>query len=280
MSNSEKGQAFEDFVARFFKLLEQLSKFGFEIEQREKVKDYEIDVVLKRSFVTIPLISGSVVEIVHRILIECKYWDNKIDQDIVIILDGKVKRNPGSSGIIITKSGFQSGAVREAKSCGIELLTAAELPNLINLIARSLASKIEETFYISENQRGEPFWCLIEGDDGSTFSGIRGIRADDGRRMAPLFFSKTHAEGFLKAFGDSQSLSTAVVRGLSQEHLKQFFVITCSMSDGFFLSMANPDGRFLNFGASQDMIIRDFYYINDPNEVIEAISKLRPLWGK
>lgn len=272
MTNAQRGRDFEDFIADLMRLINDYQDRGFEVVSRSPIKDYEIDVVLKKEMLELDLFSiNKTLE--HYILIECKYWSRAVDRDVIITVDGKVKRIPGSSAIVIAKSGFQSGAIEEAQRCGIILMNAEQLPDLFTGIKLALAGKIKNKLFIRKNQRAEPFFCLIDGDEDNTFSGIRGV-VSDRRRLAPLFLSKTHAQNFINNFSESQKLQGVEIAGLSQEQLRQFFVITSVLGDGFFLSLSNPDGKVINTLFDRNMIVRDFYYVGNPEEIISTIDSL------
>lgn len=60
-------------------------------------------------------------------LIECKDWDAPIGQDVVDSLNGYLKDSDADKGVIIARSGFQSGAKERAEGSGVELWTLKRL---------------------------------------------------------------------------------------------------------------------------------------------------------
>jgi hypothetical protein len=58
--------------------------------------------------------------------IECKYWDQKINKDIVMKVDSIVKDCNFNKGVIISKQGFTSDAKKYAKSVGVGLVILRE----------------------------------------------------------------------------------------------------------------------------------------------------------
>lgn len=54
-------------------------------------------------------------------LIECKFWDNPVDKSVVDSVTGYLDNSDADKGVIIAKSGFQSGAKERARGTGIEL---------------------------------------------------------------------------------------------------------------------------------------------------------------
>lgn len=57
-----------------------------------------------------------------KVLAECKRYSNPITREKVVLLADKVKQLGAHKGILISTSGFQSGAYRYAKKHGIALL--------------------------------------------------------------------------------------------------------------------------------------------------------------
>jgi restriction system protein len=61
-----------------------------------------------------------------KVLIECKYYNRKIERDEVMLLQSKIDSSDAQKGIIMSTSSFQSGAVLYAKEHGIALLQVIE----------------------------------------------------------------------------------------------------------------------------------------------------------
>lgn len=82
---------------------------------------------------TITLVRGNkeidvyVEDVIHGIkniyLIECKYWNSDIPQEIVHGFRTIISDSGANKGIIIAKSGFQSGAFEASQNSPIELMT-------------------------------------------------------------------------------------------------------------------------------------------------------------
>lgn len=66
----------------------------------------------------------------QKILIECKHWNSKVNQDVVFSLDSRMKDIGATNGIIVSKKGFQAGAKDSIKNLPIQLLTFDELITL------------------------------------------------------------------------------------------------------------------------------------------------------
>jgi hypothetical protein len=58
--------------------------------------------------------------------IECKYWNQKIDKDIVMKVDGIVKDCNFNKGVIVSKLGFTPDAIKYAKSVNVGLVVLRE----------------------------------------------------------------------------------------------------------------------------------------------------------
>src|SRR4030042_2487904 len=63
-------------------------------------------------------------------LIECKYWNNRIPQDVVHSFKTIMEESGANTGLIISKKGFQPGARSAARYTNMKILTFEELQNL------------------------------------------------------------------------------------------------------------------------------------------------------
>lgn len=68
--------------------------------------------------------------ITYRTICECKNWDVNIPQDVVHSFRTVMHESGANRGYIISKRGFQRGAIEAARSTNIELVTFAEFQNL------------------------------------------------------------------------------------------------------------------------------------------------------
>jgi hypothetical protein len=80
----------------------------------------EVDV-----FVKDPLASHNQVY-----LVECKHWESRVHQDVVHGFKTVMEGAGASTGYIVSKNGFQSGAHEAARYTNIQLLTFEELQHL------------------------------------------------------------------------------------------------------------------------------------------------------
>jgi Restriction endonuclease len=56
------------------------------------------------------------------ILIECKCWNQRVGLEEVLVLSGRLQDIGAHKGILVTKTGFQAGALRLARAKGIALV--------------------------------------------------------------------------------------------------------------------------------------------------------------
>lgn len=78
----------------------------------------------------------------HRFFvdIECKFQNSPVEQDVVSALIRDVQNSTADKGVVISRSGFQSGAIEQAEQSNTELYTLRVLeerdPNLENRIMK------------------------------------------------------------------------------------------------------------------------------------------------
>jgi hypothetical protein len=63
----------------------------------------------------------------YTLLIECKFHDNPLSQSVVDSVNGYFQPSDADKAVIVSKSGFQSGAIERAEGTGVELLTLRQL---------------------------------------------------------------------------------------------------------------------------------------------------------
>ena len=63
---------------------------------------------------------------VYRTIVECKDYANDVPVDKVDALAGKLKEFPELKGIIATRNGFQSGAIKKAQANGIDVIVVRD----------------------------------------------------------------------------------------------------------------------------------------------------------
>lgn len=66
----------------------------------------------------------------YTILIECKFHSDPISQSVVDSVNGYFQPSDADKAVIVSKAGFQSGAIERAEGTGVELLTLRQFdPN-------------------------------------------------------------------------------------------------------------------------------------------------------
>lgn len=63
----------------------------------------------------------------YTVLIECKFHEDPISQSVVDSVNGYFQPSDADKAVIVSKSGYQSGAVERAEGTGVELLTLRQL---------------------------------------------------------------------------------------------------------------------------------------------------------
>lgn len=168
---------------------------------------------------------------IHRVAIECKYHNRPLDRDTIMPFCNKITDIGNIIGVIVSKSGYQSGAKEYAEKHGITLLTTEDLPKFNILVADYLINSILPT----KDWIGEPFWILMEREeDNVSGSYYKFTQKHNGRDVIPLFFSKREAIDFLNE--SEQSLHFAI-RGVPQHYLKRLISITERLKPLFFLML-------------------------------------------
>lgn len=76
--------------------------------------EYEIDIVARMK-----VLGGTEI----TLLVECKRYKDPIKRDVIMLLEGKLRELGAHKGIVVSTSGFQSGAIRYAGSRGIATVT-------------------------------------------------------------------------------------------------------------------------------------------------------------
>lgn len=154
----------------------------------------------------------------HRVAIECKDWKRPINQGKVLEFHQKIK-NIGNDivGVVVSRSGFQSGVDTVAARHNVLLLTGDDLPSLAQLVGRQIISHaLHEPGMI-----GEPFWVIARRggySDGLSDGTYYAAKFEEGITI-PLFVSKRYADLYLKNLSDRDLWD---VFGLPQYKFKAF----------------------------------------------------------
>ena len=127
-------------------------------------------------------------------------------------------------GIMISKVGFQEGTKIFAESNGIKLMTVNELPSIVDIVSGT----IKKGFLPDGKIQGEPFWTLMEIQDGE----VTGSYCTIAQNQIPLFYSQNMANYYLDLRDDKDKF---VVRGISQYHLSGLLDLASLHSQKFVL---------------------------------------------
>lgn len=108
----------QDYVAQF------LNQAGY-----HAVSPCTIETV--RGSVEVDVLVESPDELVKKIICECKFWNTAVPKEKVHAFRTVVNDSGASLGLLISKVGFQSGAVEAAMVSNVKLLTWAGFTDLI-----------------------------------------------------------------------------------------------------------------------------------------------------
>lgn len=192
--------------------------------------------------------------VTHRVAIECKYYRRPLDRETIMPFCNKITDIGNIIGVIVSKSGYQSGAKEYAEKHGITLLTTEDLPKFNVLVADYLmVSALPRTDWI-----GEPFWILMEREEDNVSGSYYKLpQKHNEKNVIPLFFSKREAIDFLNEMEDRDIFA---IRGIPQHYLKRligfgehfnllFFLILPAMTEeqvaGLFIEAKELKRRYL-----------------------------------
>ncbi len=147
---------FELFCLETLKAYAEEEKLkDFVIKHNQKIKSddgiYQIDV----------LAEYTALGTKNTILIECKKYHNSVKREIVNALQAKLQSLGAQKGIIISTSGFQTGAVQYAEKHGIALWQVFD--NYIKHISASANNHISDTMKLQlEAEKHLPKYFILE----------------------------------------------------------------------------------------------------------------------
>lgn len=266
------GAEFEEYVRNIYSLLLNFKDDGILVTGGSTTflrgtsgEDYQIDVYYE--FVR--------AGVRHRVIIECKDWKSPVKREVINTLESKVRDIPGVIGVIISRSGYQSGAVSFASKKGILALTFDELPSLGTLIGERLRT----VALPDENCIGEPFWTIMmirEGENTGVWFALR-LDTTDKKVFIPLFFSKYHAEIFFRQM--DLDATTWGIRGLPRYVLRGLIVQLDASeirhelfnmdSSGAVLMFLPPNTKqtdyFVPIPITREQLITEYYGENVPS---------------
>jgi len=237
----------------------------FRINEHES---YEIDIYYEFTH----------VQVRHRVAIECKDWKNPVDQGQVLLFHQKIK-NIGDEvvGVFISRKGYQSGAIKVGNRHGILMLTEQDLPTLGQLVGK----RITAAFIPEDNCMGEPFWYIaaLDKSDQSPNGDFYAFPETFPVKL-PLFFSKRHAEAYLKILSRKNDLK---VFGMPQYKLRGFLAAALlrNMSIGLVIDYPEGDGTLCLHSTDAESVNRDFLLDpilrpSEPKGLDRWIAMVRP----
>lgn len=202
----KQGAQFEGFVAYVYRSLLQLGGYDSVVSTNVSIMGLngvanEFDVYYEFPHLNLRF----------RVAIECKDWQRPVDKGRVQEFWAKLEGLNNVAGVMVSNRGYQSGAVQYAGAKGILLLTAEDLPTLPQIVAEKFRSLLPD-----EKAKGEPFWMLMELEDGGSVNGNYYRLPDPKQILLPLFFSRPLARYILDGLPDK---GRWCVRGISQRQL-------------------------------------------------------------
>ena len=223
----KSGASFESFVAYVYTNLLDFSGCNSILSRNISIKGldnvvHEYDIYYEFDHLNIRF----------RVAIECKDWERPIDKGRVMEFWAKVDALNNIAGVMISKNGYQSGAVEFAKSKGIMLLTIDDLPSFTEVVAE----RISRLLLPNDKAIGQPFWAIMEKYEDNVNGNYHSIE-DDGKTYVSLFASRNIASDVLDNLVDKDRWC---VRGVSQPQLKCLIDLSLELSHNDFALFLLP----------------------------------------
>lgn len=229
------GSSFEDYVHFVYNTLLNLRGENIQVSRRTTFRlktgeSYEIDIFYEFSHVGVR----------HRVAIECKDWRSPVDQGRVLEFHQKIK-NIGDDmvGVLVSRSGYQSGAIVVAERHGILALKADDIPSIFQV----LSNQIRSSLIPEAHCLGEPFWYIAElSDTPKEGTGTYYAFPEGSPVKIPLFLSRQHAKAHWERLPDKKAHG---VFGMPQYKLRALlgFAIPQKITFGIVLGYPFPDGQ-------------------------------------
>lgn len=110
-------KGFETFVAEIYRSSDEVEVSHDVIEYGKSGAKYQIDV---------RVIQKSKLHSI-KILIECKFWQAKVDRQIINVVAAAIEDLSASKGVIFTTVGYEEGAIHYAKNKNIDIFIIREV---------------------------------------------------------------------------------------------------------------------------------------------------------
>jgi hypothetical protein len=110
-------QRFETFVAELYKGSDDVEVSHNVTEHGKSGSKYQVDVLI---------IQKTKLHSI-KILVECKFWQAKVDRHIVNVLAAAIEDLSANKGVIFTTVGYEEGAIHYAKSKNIDIFIVREV---------------------------------------------------------------------------------------------------------------------------------------------------------
>lgn len=122
---------------------EALNNFSILHNQKVKTSDGEYQIDILSQFIAL--------SVEFKVIVECKRYTRPVEREKIVILADKVRSLGAHKGILISTSGFQSGATEYAKQHGIALIqifdkNVMHIQNSINPKQNDLLDEIINEF--------------------------------------------------------------------------------------------------------------------------------------
>ncbi|QNU66505.1 restriction endonuclease [Ruminiclostridium herbifermentans] len=227
---SDKGKEFEELVHYVYASLLKMEERNAIISKNVIIRgndntNNEFDVYYEFKKVGIP----------HRVAIECKNHSRPIERMYIHNFAGKLESVAPMQGVMISVSGYQEGAYEIAKKKGIILLEEKDLPRFNEI----LAEQFKFVFLPDENASGEPFWTLMEIENGENNGNYVCMPSNaEYDFIIPLFISKKVAETFKQKYYGNRECA---VRGIRREQLFGLVEFTKIHNIIFWLVLSQPE---------------------------------------
>lgn len=224
-SNSLDWKDFEDHVQYVYQTLLSLGGYNIVVAKNaclmgREGAEYQIDVYYE----------FEVAGIRHRVAIECKNTKRRLERNDVLAFKAKIGEFSDVIGVIVSASGFQSGAKVFAERNRISALSIEEIPS----IGKLLGMRLRHNAIPTELSIGTPFWTFFDLETGAPFG------LEHGKYIyALLFWSKNQATRY---HAHNRIGAKWQIRGLEVRHLFTYIIVVDAMN-GSFATAPLPNHR-------------------------------------